>query len=116
MDEIHAVFFGDGHDALDIEIGADWSFSFADAVGLIRFKSVHRKSIFFGVDGNGAKSEFGGGPHHSDGDFGAIGNEEFLLAGGGGRRSGSMGRHVKSGKFLSEMIDKGEGISGESGD
>ena len=41
MDEVDAVFFGDGHDALDIEIGADWSFSFADAVGLIRFKSVH---------------------------------------------------------------------------
>jgi len=27
-----------------------------------------------------------------------------------------MGRHVKSGKFLREKIDKGEWISGENGD
>jgi len=38
---------------------------------------MERQAVFLRVDGHGAKAEFVGGAKNADGDFAAVGGEEF---------------------------------------
>ena len=78
VDEIDALFFGERDDAFDIEIGLDGTEAFADQVGFVGFEAMEAEAVFFGVNGDGAQPELGGGAHDADRDFATVQGEEFL--------------------------------------
>ena len=81
MNRVHALLFGQRHDAFDIEIGLHRSFALADQVGFVGFEAVQREAVFLGIDGDGAQAQFIGGAENADGDFAAIECEEFFHGG-----------------------------------
>ena len=78
MDEVHALFLRERDDAGDVEVRADGAFALADEVGFIGLETVDAEAVFLGVDGDGAEAEFRRSPEYANGDFTAIGDEEFL--------------------------------------
>ncbi len=78
MDGIDALFLGQGDDALDIEVGFDRAFAFADEVGFVGLEAVEGEAVFLGIDGDGAQAEFVGGAQNADGDFAAVQREKLL--------------------------------------
>ena len=78
MHRIGAGFFCDTNDVLDIKIGCNWFFSFANQIAFIRLKTMQRKTIFGGINGDCSDAQFGRCTHDADGDFRAIGNEDFV--------------------------------------
>ena len=102
MNHIHAMLAGDGDDPLDIEIGADRPLPFADAVGLIGLETMHREAVFLRVDGDGAEAELRRGAHDADGDFRAIGDEEFFGFGGRGDARWTCGWTHTAGRVVKE--------------
>lgn len=78
VDGVDAFFFGEGDDAVDIEVSADGAFVFIELVGFVSFEAMGAEAVFVGVDGDRADAEFGGGSHDADGDLGAVGDEEFF--------------------------------------
>ncbi len=100
MNEVHAMLLGNGHDPLDIEIRTDRPLAFAHEIRFVRLEAVHRKAVLLRIDRHRAQPQFGRRTKDADGDFGTIGDEEFLLAGrrGGRRRAGR--RHGKRGVSL----------------
>ena len=75
---VDTFFYCDGDDTLDVEIRTEWTFVLVELVGFIRFEPMWAKSILVSIDRHCADSQFGGGAHHPDGDFRAIGHEDFL--------------------------------------
>ena len=51
---------------------------FADLIGLVRLEAMEGDLVLLGEDRNGAAAKLIGGAHHTDGDFRAIGDEDFL--------------------------------------
>ncbi len=77
VDHGHALGLREFHDAFVIEVCADGSFRGIELVGFVGFEAVDGETIFLGENGNGAESEFGGCAENTDGDFTAVGGEEF---------------------------------------
>ena len=77
MDRIDAMQFGDRHQRGNIQIPFNRRSAFrrADGIGLIRLEAVKRKTIFVGVNSDGAKTQFGCRPENADGDFAAVGDK-----------------------------------------
>ena len=78
MDCVHAVRLGQCHDSFNIQIRSDrfaWS---TDEIGLVSFESVQRKPIFVGVDSHRPDAQFVCGSKHTDGDFTAVGHQQFV--------------------------------------
>ncbi len=78
VNEGDALGFGDGDNAFVVEISSDGSFGGIEGVGFIGLKAMAGEAIFFGVDGDGFESEFGGGAEDADGDFATVCYEKFL--------------------------------------
>ena len=81
MNQIHPMLPGDGNDPLDIQIRAHRAFPLAHEVGFVRLEPVHRETILLRVDGNRSQPQLRGRAKDANGDFGAVGNEQFFLAG-----------------------------------
>ena len=79
-------------DAGDVEIRADRALALADQIRLVRLEAVDREPVLLRVDGHGAEAQFGGRAKDADGDFAAVGDEQFALA--GRWRKGFGRRHV----------------------
>ena len=77
MDAVDAVGLGERHDPLDVEVRANRLARLAREVGLVRLEAVERETVFMGVDSDGANAQFVRRPEDADGDFAAIGDEEF---------------------------------------
>ena len=77
MNGIDADCSGKRDDAGDVEVGADRFAGLADAVGLVRLEAVQGEAVLVRVDGDGADAEFVGRAEDADGDFAAIGDEQF---------------------------------------
>ena len=94
MDEVHALFLRQRDDARDVEIRADRALARADEIGFIRLEAMDGEAVFLGVDGDGAQAEFRGGAKDADGDFAAVGDEQFFqrCARRGGRGCGCGGQ------------------------
>ncbi len=72
MDGVYFFFFGESDDAVNVEIGFDGAFAFADEVGFVGLEAMEGEAVFFGVDGDGAESELVGRAEDADGDFAAV--------------------------------------------
>ena len=75
MDRISTRLLGHTNNFWNAEISSNWRHTFANLIGLVRFKPVQRKFIFLGINRNRALAQLGCCPHHPNGDFTAIGNE-----------------------------------------
>ena len=83
MDGIGPGHLGDADNLGDGQIGADGRQAFADQIGLIGLEAVQRKLVFFGIDRDGFLAHLIGRPHDANGNFAAIGDEDFLEFGHG---------------------------------
>ena len=62
----------------NVQIRADRPLAFADQIGLVRLEAMHREPVFLGVNGHRAQAQFRGRAEDADGDFAAIGDEQFF--------------------------------------
>ena len=77
MDRVDLVLPGQGDDAGDVEVGAHRLAGLADAVGLVRLEAVQGEAVFVRIDGHGADAQFVGRAKDANGDFAAVGDEQF---------------------------------------
>ena len=75
---IDTVGPGQSHDALNVEVTAERFPLAANQIGLVSLEPVQRKAVFVGIDRHGPHTEFVGGTKDANGDFAAIGDEEFF--------------------------------------
>jgi hypothetical protein len=78
VDRVDSLFLGDGHDAIDVEIGSNRLAGLAHQICLIGLEAMKGEAVFVGVDRHGANAKFVGGAKHPDRDLAAVGDEEFL--------------------------------------
>ena len=78
MNRVHTLLFGQRHYAFDVQVGLYRTFALADQIGLVRLEAVQREAVFFGINGDGAQTQFIGGAQNSDSDFAAIQCKEFI--------------------------------------
>ena len=78
MDGVDALFRGQRDDALDIQIGLDRPFAFADQIGFVGLETMQAEPVFLGIDGDRAQPEFVGGAQDADRDFAAIQGQQFF--------------------------------------
>ena len=78
MDGLHLLVPGDRQNALDVQIGLHRPLLSWQGVGLIGLETVQGDAVRLGVDGDRPQPEFGGRPHDTNGDFAAVGSQEFL--------------------------------------
>ena len=85
MNRVDALRLGDRDDRLDVEIRAHRLAALrrADEERLVGLEAVQREAVFVAVDRDGPQPEFGGGPEAADGDFRAVGDEQFPHSGDG---------------------------------
>ena len=77
MDQVGARHPGHPHDLLDRQVGRHRPQPLADPVGLVRLEAVQPELVLLGVDGDRAISELVGGPHDSNRDLAAVGDEDL---------------------------------------
>ena len=77
MDRLDPGRFGQGDDAVYIQVGRHGPLALPDQVGLVGFKAVDAEAVFLGVNGHGAQPQVGGRPEDADGDLGAIGRQKL---------------------------------------
>ena len=78
MDKGRAALLGNRDDAVDIEIGLHRTEAGANPIAFIGLEAVQRQLVLFRIDRDRAQAELGSGAHDADGDFTAIGDEEFF--------------------------------------
>ncbi len=62
----------------DVQVGFDRALAHADLIGFIGFEAVQPEAIFLGVDADRAQAEFIGRAKYANGDFAAVGSQQFL--------------------------------------
>ena len=77
MDSVDALLFRQRDDSCNVQVGFHGAFARANLIGFIGLKAMQRKPVFLRIDGYGAQAELIGGAEDTDGDFAAIGGEEF---------------------------------------
>ena len=78
MNGVDALCFREGHDSHDVQVGFDRALARSDLIGFIGFEAVQPEAIFLGVDADRAQAEFIGRAKYANGDFAAVGSQEFL--------------------------------------
>ena len=68
---------GDADIFVDLQIGLDRAETLADQIGFVGLEPVKRQLVLLGEDTDGLDAEFIGGAKHPNGDFTAIGDENF---------------------------------------
>jgi hypothetical protein len=66
----------DTQDVVDVEIGGERLFAFADQIAFVRLEAVESKAVLLRIDGDRADVHLRGGTHDADGDFRAIGYQQ----------------------------------------
>ena len=69
--------FGQRDDAGDVEVRPDRAFARADLIGLVGLEAVQGEAVFLRIDGDRAQAEFVRRAEDANGDFAAIGSEQF---------------------------------------
>ena len=78
VDRIGARDAGDADILVDLQVGLDRALALADQIGLVGLEAVQRQLVLFGIAGDGLDVQLVGRAKHADGDFAAIGDEDFL--------------------------------------
>ena len=81
MNEVHTLLLRQRNNAGNVQIRADRSLAFADHIRLVGLEAVDGQSVFRRVDGDRAQTEFRRRTKDADGDFTAVGDQQFALAG-----------------------------------
>ena len=76
----HALLFGQCHDALHIQVGADRALGGIQLVRLVRLESMDGKTILLGKNGYRRQAELGGGSKNTNRDFAAVCGHQFSKA------------------------------------
>jgi len=77
MNGVDAPLFREGHDSVDIQVRFDRPFARADLVGFVGLEAMQAEAIFLGVNANGAQAEFICRAKYANGDFAAVGSQQF---------------------------------------
>ena len=77
MNGVHFMRLRNRDDSRDVQVGFHGALARADLVGLIRLKPVKRQPVFIRINGDGAQAKFVGGAEDADGDFAAVGSQQF---------------------------------------
>ncbi len=85
MDGIHVGDFGGADDAVNAQV-AFAAGAFADADGFVGQLDVHGVGVRLGIDGDGADVEFLAGADDADGNFPAVGYQNFFKHAVSGKR------------------------------
>ena len=85
VDGVHAVLFGGGDDAVDVEVGGDGALALADLVGLVGLVTVDTEAIFLRENCDRAEIQLGAGAKNPDRDLAAVGGHQLLDGAHGGR-------------------------------
>ena len=83
MNRVHVLLFGQGDDAIDVEIGLHRAHAAADLIRLVGLEAVETERVFLGIDRDGPKAQLGRGPHDANRDLTPVEREQFVH----GRRS-----------------------------
>ncbi len=78
MNRVDAFRFRQRNDSRDIQVRLHWTFPRAYLVGLVGLEAVQAQAIFLRVDAHGAKSELVRRAKDANGDFAAVGGQQFL--------------------------------------
>ena len=76
MNGVNGLFFGNGNDARNIEIGTDRFAWLAHAIGRIGLEPMQSEAVFMGVNGHRSDAEFVSRPKDANGNFATVGNEQ----------------------------------------
>ena len=82
MDGVGLGVLGDADHLFDGEVGLDRAkvlaevLRLADLIGLVGLEAVERELVLLGIDRDRRDAEFGGRAENSDGDLGAVGDEQ----------------------------------------
>jgi hypothetical protein len=77
MNCIHAFFFRERDDSRYVQIGLNRTLACADLVGFVGLETMQRQPILLRIDGHGPQPEFVRGTKDANGDFAAVGSEQF---------------------------------------
>ena len=69
---VHALFLGQRHDALDVEVRLHRPLAFADQIGLVGLEAVEGDTVLAGVNGDRTQAKLVGGAQNADGNFTAV--------------------------------------------
>ena len=100
MNKRRPRFLRDPNDLFDGQIGLNRSQPLTDVIAFIRLEPMQGQLVLFRIQRNGAKTQFRGGPHHADGNFAAIGDQNLLGRIGFLRRHGVPLNNAYSCKLL----------------
>src|SRR6185312_5308690 len=78
MNRVDAFFLRHRDNAIDVEISGNGTLALADQVSFVRLETMEAEAILLRVHGDGAQAKFGAGTENTNGDFAAIGSEQFL--------------------------------------
>ena len=89
VNKIDVLFLGQRDDSRNIEISTHRAFALANEISFISLETVDAEAVLLRINGDGAHAQFGGRAKNTDGDFVAIGDEEFF--GGAGHKAHNAG-------------------------
>ena len=73
VNQINALGLGQIDDALNVEVGCNRTFTFANKIGFISFETVDAKTVLIGLNGDCAAVELSGGAENADGNHTPVG-------------------------------------------
>ena len=78
VDGVDAALLRQRHDSIDVQIGLDRPFAFADQIGFVRLEPMQAEAVLVGIHGGGADFQFVGGAENANRDFPAIQGQQFF--------------------------------------
>ena len=92
MNHIHLLLPGQRQQTGNIQVRAHRALALSDQIRFVRLETMDAQAVFLGVNGHGAQPQLRRGAEDTNGDFIAIGDEQFSggarLCGWAGSRSG----------------------------
>ena len=78
MDGVHALFGGQRHDAVHVQIGLHRTFALAYQVRFVGLEAMQAQSIFLRIDRHRSQAQFSGSAEDADGDLTTVQCEQFF--------------------------------------
>jgi hypothetical protein len=77
VDGVDGLFLGHADDAVDVEVGRDWTFAGADLIGFVGLVAVNAEPVLVREDRHGPQIQLGAGPENADRNLAAVGRHQF---------------------------------------
>jgi hypothetical protein len=76
VNRIRTRLDSDANDIGNIQVGVDGTLAIAHQITLVRLGPVQRKAVFVGMNRDRRNAELSGGPHHANGYFTAVRDQQ----------------------------------------